>query len=106
MPTPDEVVLASHDGVQAELRVYRPNASPWSDVKLGPDDGAGHNFSNRTLRPFIKDCYAQIKTDPVMAPVKDSFDLPARLPVTALLDGDVTGLERYIASDVCGQLGI
>jgi hypothetical protein len=73
---------------------------------MGPDDGAGYNYSNRTLRPFVKDCYAGMKRDPAMAGVHDRFGLPDRLPITDLLENNVTYLEQYIASDVCGQLGL
>lgn len=106
MPTADEVGLATHDSVQAELRLARRNASPWPDKKLGNHGGAGYNFSNRTLRPFVKDCYAALKRDPVMAGTTDKFDVPVRLPVGDLLGKAVSNLEQFIASDVCGQLGL
>lgn len=106
MATEDEVILASRDAVQAQLRQSRKKASPWPDKKLGRDDGAGYNFSNRTLRPFIKKAYERMKADPVLVSVANRFGLPERLPIKELLDGDVSHIETWVAGDVCGQLGL
>ncbi len=106
MPTKMQVILASRDAVKAQLRQSRRNASPWPDKKLGPDDGGGYNFSNRTLRPFVKKVYGLMKQDPVLVPAADRFGLPDRLPITTLLDGKVSELETWVAGDVCWQLGL
>lgn len=106
MPSKDEVILASVQAAQAHLQKKRPKASPWPDKVLERKDGAGYNFSNRTLRPFVKGIYGRMKTNPVLVPVADRFDLPDRLPVGTLLAGKVSALESWIAGDVCGQLGL
>ncbi|HEY0413242.1 MAG TPA: hypothetical protein VGD66_08870 [Allosphingosinicella sp.] len=106
MVTVADIVLSSHQAVQAELRRKRPRASPWADAQVGGDDGSGYGFSNRTIRPFVRDCYRRIKQDPALSTVQARITMPPRLPAQTLLNGPVADLERWIASDVRRQVGL